>query len=592
MFLLRRFILGLLVMAIALSGCSLDQFRTSAAQVPRIVVSSLSDPSTFNPVTNAGANDVLAYIYEGLLTTNGVTGDLEPGIAESWEISDDDLTITFTLREGLQWSDGEPLTIDDVLFSFNDVVFNPKIPSSVQDIMRVGEAGAFPQVRKLDDRRLEVRSPEPFAPLLRFAGGLEILPKHKLQETITSTDSEGNPRFLAVLGTDTPLDQVVVSGPYRIVSYLPSQRIILERNPYYWRRDAAGNPQPYIQQVVMQIIQEDAASLTQFRSGSLDVEGITPDYFRLLKREEERGNFTIYEGGPALTTSFITFNLNQATRNGRPLVDPVKSRWFNTLEFRQAVAHAIDRQTMINNIYQGLGQPQNSQMYVQSPFYLSPEEGLPVYDYNLDKARELLTSAGFKRNSAGQLTDAEGNRVRFTLITNAENPTRAALGAQIKRDLGELGMQVDFEPIAFNTLIRRADDTLDWEAMILGIGGAPFEPDGGKNTWSPDGRLHMFNQSPGQGQEPIEGRVVADWEREIYRLYVQAGQEFDPAKRKELYGEAQKIAQQNLPFIYLVNPLALVAVRNKIQGIKYSAAGGPIWNLYELQLVEGERIEG
>ncbi|MDX2216950.1 MAG: ABC transporter substrate-binding protein [Oculatellaceae cyanobacterium bins.114] len=589
MVLLRRFLLGsLVVLAIALSGCSLDQFRTNAAQTPRMVVSTLSDPSTFNPVTNAGANEVLGYIYEGLLTTNGVTGDLEPGIAESWEISEDDLSIIFTLKEGLKWSDGEPLTMEDVLFTFNDIIFNDKLPSSVQDIMRVGEAGVFPQVRQLDDRRLEVRSPEPFAPLLRFAGGTEILPKHKLQESITQTDSEGNPRFLAALGTDTPPDQVVGNGPYRIVSYLPSQRIVLDRNPYYWRRDAAGNPQPYIEQVVIQIIQENEASLTQFRSGGLDVESITPDYFALLKREEERGNFTIYNGGPALSTSFITFNLNRATRNGKPLVDPIKSRWFNTLKFRQAIAHAIDRQTMINNIYQGLGVPQNSQMYLQSPFYLSPEEGLPVYDYDVEKAKQLLTEAGFETDSAGQLTDAEGNRVRFTLITNAENPTRAALGAQIKRDLAKLGMQVDFEPIAFNTLIRRADDTLDWEAMILGIGGAPFEPDGGRNTWSPEGRLHMFNQAPGQGQAPIEGRVIEDWEREIYRLYVQAGQEFEEAKRKEFYDEAQRIAQQQLPFIYLVNPLSLVAVRNKIQGIKFSAAGGPIWNLYELKLVEEE----
>jgi peptide/nickel transport system substrate-binding protein len=583
----RRLVVVLIsIVAIAMSGCSPAQFKTQAAQVPRIVVDTLSDPSTFNPVTNDSANDVLGYIYEGMLTTNGITGELEPGMAESWEISDDDLSIIFTLREGLKWSDGEPLTVDDVVFTFNEVLFNPKIPSSAQDILRIGESGAFPTVRKLDDRRIEVRSPEKFAPLLRFAGGSEILPKHILKPIVDAKDSQGNSAFMSALGTDTPPEKIVSSGPYRLVSYLPSQRLIMQRNPNYWRKDAQGNPQPYIEQVILEIVESTDASLIQFRSGSLDVEGITPDYFSLIKREEERGDFTIYNGGPALSTSFITFNLNQGKRNGRPLIDPKKTRWFNHLEFRKAVAHAIDRQTMINNIFQGLGLPQNSQMYVQSPYYLPPEKGLPVYEYDPEKAKALLKSVGFTYNAAGQLLDEEGNRVRFTLVTNAGNKIRESIGSQIKRDLSQIGMQIDLQPINFNSLIDKMDNSMDWEAMILGIGGAPFEPDGGRNTWSPDGRLHMFNQKPGEGQEPLEGRVVSDWEKEIYRLYVQGGQELDDEKRKVIYGEAQRIAQTHLPFIYLVNPLSLVAVRNKIEGVRYSAAGGSLWNIHELKITE------
>ena len=583
----RRLIVVLVsIVAIALSGCSPEQFRTQAAQVPRIVMDSLSDPSTFNPVTNDSANDVLGYIYEGMLSTNGLTGKLEPGIAESWEISDDNLSIIFTLRDGVKWSDGEFLTVDDVIFTFNDVLFNSKIPSSAQDILRIGETGAFPTIRKLDERRIEVRSPERFAPLLRFVGGSEILPKHILGPIVSARDSQGNSAFMSSLGTDTPPDKIVGSGPYHIVSYLPSQRVILERNPYYWRKDTQGNPQPYIEQIVLEIVESTDASLIQFRSGSLDVEGITPDYFSLIKREEDRGDFTIYNGGPALSTTFITFNLNQGKRKGQPLIDPIKTRWFNHLEFRKAVAHAIDRQTMINNIYQGLGLPQNSQMYVQSPYYLPPEKGLPVYEYDPAKAKELLKSVGFKYNDAGQLLDEDGNRVRFTLVTNAGNKIRESLGSQIKQDLGKIGMQIDLQPIAFNTLIDKMDNAMDWEAMILGIGGAPFEPDGGRNTWSPDGRLHLFNQKPGEGQAQIEGRVISDWEKAIYRLYVQGGQELDDAKRKVIYGEAQRIAQENLPFIYLVNPLSLVAVRNKVEGVRYSAAGGPLWNIHELKITE------
>jgi peptide/nickel transport system substrate-binding protein len=572
------------VMAIALSGCQIQNYRTQAARVPRLVDSSLTDPSTFNPVVNSSQNDTLGYIYEGLLSTNGITGALEPGIAESWTISPDQRSIVFKLREGLKWSDGQPLTVEDVVFTFNDILFNSKIPSSSQDIMRIGETGAFPSVTKLDEQRVEVRAPEPFAPLLRFAGSTEILPKHILAESVKVPNSQGKLKFMSVYGTDTPPEKLVTNGPYRVAQYIPSQRVILERNPYYWRKDNAGNPQPYIGQVVLEIVESIDASLTQFRSGGLDVEGITPTYFPLLKREEKRGKFTIYNGGPALSTSFITFNLNQATRKGKPLISPIKSRWFNKLDFRKAIAHAIDRQTIINNIYQGLGVAQDSHIYMQSPYYLSPEKGLPVYEYNPVKAKQLLQGAGFKYMPNGQLVDEDGNRVRFTLVTNAGNPIREALGSQIQQDLAKLGIQVDLQLIAFNTLINKSDNTLDWEAMILGIGGAAFEPDGGRNTWDPNGRLHMFNQSPEPGQAPIEGRVVADWERQIYQLYVQAGQRLNDEQRKVLYGKAQVLVQENLPFIYLVNPLSFVAVRNKIEGVRFSAAGGPLWNVYELKI--------
>ncbi|MEB3357327.1 MAG: ABC transporter substrate-binding protein [Synechococcales bacterium] len=571
--------------AIATSSCSLNWFRTEAAQVPRLVYSELSEPKTFNPVTSQEATVIFGLIYEGLLSENGLTGELEPALAESWEISEDQKRIEFTLREGLAWSDGEPFTVDDILFTYNDVYFNPGIPSGEADILRVGDAGAFPEVRKLDERHVEFTVPEPFAPFLRYAGGISILPKHVLEPYVTETDAEGNPRFLSTWGTDTNPENIVGNGPYRLVSYVPSQRIIFERNPHYWRRDAAGTSQPYIDRFVVQIVESTDASFLQFRSGGLDVISVSPENFALLKREEERGNFTIYEDGPRPGTNFISFNLNQGRREGKPLVDPVKSRWFNTLEFRQAIAYAINRQAMINNLYQGLGEPQHSPISVQSPYYLSPEEGLKTYDYNLDKARERLTQAGFQYASNGQLQDAEGNAVRFTLITNAGNKLREAMGAQIKQDLSKIGIQVDFQPIAFNTLVDKLSNTLDWECFLLGLTGG-VEPNSGANVWRPDGTLHSFNQAPPPDAPPLEGRIIYDWEAEIGRLYVQAAQELDEEERKALYAQTQQITQEYLPFIYLVNPLSLGAVRNRVAGVQYSALGGVLWNVQELQLTE------
>jgi peptide/nickel transport system substrate-binding protein len=582
----RRLLAGLLVgvMAIALTGCNLAQFRTEAAQVPQLLTSILSEPKTFNYLISTESPNVFGFIYEGLITENGLTGEIESALAESWEVSEDAQRVVLTLREELQWSDGEPLTADDVVFTYNDLYFNEEIPSSIRDVLRIGEAGGLPTVRKLDQRRVEVTSPEPFAPLLRNMS-LAILPAHSLRELVTTKNSEGEPLFVSALGTDTNLAEIVGSGPYQLDSYTPSQRIVFRRNPHYWRQDSQGNPQPYIERIVWQIVESTDNALVQFRSGGLDLLGLQPDYFSLLKREERRGSFTIYEGGSAPGTNFIAFNLNQATRNGVPLVDPIKSRWFNTVEFRQAIAHAIDRQSMINNTFQGLGQPQNSPISVQSPYFISSEEGLPVYDFDLEQSRELLLSAGFQYNASGQLLDAEGNRVRFTMITNSGNKVREAMGAQIKQDLSQIGIQVDFAPLAFNTLLNKLNSSLDWECYLLGLTGG-VEPNGGANVWLTDGRSHRFNQAAQPGQPPIEGRVVSEWEQQIEQLYIRGAQTVDEAERRAIYAESQIITQQYLPFIYLVNPLTLTAVRDRIQNVKFSALGGALWNIYELELAE------
>jgi peptide/nickel transport system substrate-binding protein len=570
--------------AMTVAACNPSNFKSSAAQIPQVVSSILSDPKTFNYPLNQEFPNIFGLTYEGLVDQNLLTGKVEPRLAESWQISADKLKFTFTLRPNLKWSDGKPLTADDVVFTYNDIYFNEAIPTDVRDGFRIGVSRKLPSVKKLDERRVEFTLPEPFRPFL-LNTGTNILPAHALQKYVKQKDSEGKPVFLSKWGVDTPPDEIIVNGPYKLERYDTSERIVFRRNPYYWRKDAQGNSQPYIERLVWQIVENTDNSLLQFRSGGLDTVGVTPDYFSLLKVQEKQGNFKVYGNEPGTGTNFVFFNLNKGKRNGKPLVNPIKSRWFNTVEFRQAVAYAIDRQTMINNTFRGLGRPQNSPVTVQSPYYLSPEEGLKTYNYNPEKAKLLLIKAGFKYNPQGQLLDSEGNRVRFSLLTNSGNKIREAIGAQIKQDLGKIGMQVDFTPIAWSTYTDKLSNTLDWEASLLGLTGG-LEPNDGANVWSPDGGLHAFNQKPQPGQKPIEGREVSPWEEEIGRLYIQATQEFDEAKVKQIYAKTQQITQENLPFIYLVNPLSMTAVRNRFEGIKYSALGGAFWNLYEIKITE------
>ncbi len=338
--------------------------------------------------------------------------------------------------------------------------------------------------------------------------------------------------------------------------------------------------------MVWQIVESPDTSLIQFRSGGLDVLEFPARNFSLLKREAERGKFTVYNGGPDAGSIYITFNQNKGRRNGKPIVDPIKSRWFNTKEFRQAITYAINRQAMINNALQGLGELQHSSIWVSSPYYLSPKQGLKVYDYNPQKAKELLIKAGFKYDKKGRLLDADGNRVRFTLLANSGSRTAEIVGSQMKQDLSKIGIQMDFQMIDFGALTDKIFNTFDWEAVFGATTGGGLDPNSSANFWLPDGEFHPFNQKPTAGQPPLEGREVAPWEAEIGRLYLQGAQELDEEKRKEYYYEAQRIASEYVPYIHLFTPLSLTAMRDRIQGVKYSAYGGALWNIYELKMVQ------
>ncbi|NES68350.1 MAG: ABC transporter substrate-binding protein, partial [Okeania sp. SIO2D1] len=239
-----------------------------------------------------------------------------------------------------------------------------------------------------------------------------------------------------------------------------------------------------------------------------------------------------------------------------------------------------------NNIYRGLGSPQYSPIPVTSPFYLSPEEGLKVYNYNPEKAKELLLSAGFKYNQNGELLDSEGNKVEFNLLSSAGRKVREQMATQINQDLAKIGIKVNMQFLSFNTYVERLSLSRDWEAYLGGFLGGGIEPHGGYNIWSVNGRLHTFNQGPQPGEDKIEGWKINDWEQEIDDLYIRASQVLDEEKRKEIYGQAQQIIAEELPFIYMVNPLEFEAIRNRIKGIQYTELAGGFWNLYELQISE------
>ncbi len=550
-----------------------------------------SDPKTFNYANSSSVPNIFLFSHEGLTLQNGTTGEVEPGLAEKWEYSADKKRLVFTLRPDLKWSDGQPLTADDVVFTYNEIVFNPKVPIEAKDQVRIGSKGEFPTVKKLDDRRIEFTFPEPFSPFLQTTtggrtGSVAIMPKHKLAKVIQERDKNGNSKFITHWGTDTPPDQIVVNGPYQIESYKTGQRLVFKRNPYYWRKDQNSGTLPKFDRIIWSVIENQDTQLLKFRSNDLDVMGdsrpLKAEYYALLKQEEQRGNFRVMDGGPWSGVLQFVFNLSTAKNSeGKPFVDPKKSRWFNNKAFRQAIAYSIDKERINTNIFRGVGVIQHSPISVQSPFFYSPEQGLKVYNYNPAKAKELLKSAGFQYKG-NELFDDQGHRVEFNLATNANNLVRVAIGSQVKQDLEKIGIKLNFQTMNFSVLVEKINGSRDWDTHMIGFEGG-VEPHLVANLWLTGGGSHSFNLKQQPGQPAIQDYSPKPFELEIDRLFQDGAREFDPQKRRAIYVKFQQLVQEELPLIHLVNDRAFMAVRNDIQGLNYN--GLPYWGLWNIDEV-------
>ncbi|HAC64722.1 MAG TPA: peptide ABC transporter substrate-binding protein, partial [Cyanothece sp. UBA12306] len=348
-----------------------------------------------------------------------------------------------------------------------------------------------------------------------------------------------------------------------------------------------GNSLPYIQKIVVPIIESSDNQLLRFRSGELDTISVSPQSFSLLKREEKRGKFTIYNGGPLTGISFISFNLNQGrNKQKKQFVDPIKSRWFNNLAFRQAVAYSLNRERINNNIYRGLGAIQHSVLAVQSPYYLSPEQGLKIYDYDPNKGKQILLQEGFKYNNQNQLLDENGNQVQFNILVKSEDKSRIDIAVQIQEDLQTIGIKTNLETQSLPIILQRLLARRDWECYVgaFGVPGSEVEPNLLSLFWTSKGSFHQFNQGPQPRDTAIVDWVVSDWEKQIDRLFLEGLQTLDEAKRKEIYGEFQQVVAEQLPIFCLVNSLLLQAVRDRVQNVQFSAIGGAFWNIDELKI--------
>ncbi len=533
-------------------------------------------PKTFNPFNSKdNTSSVMSSImYDGLLTTHPTTGQPIPKLAKSLEISPNGKDYTIHLRHGIKWSDGKPITADDVVFTWRDIIFAGLGDTSTRDSLVID--GELPTVRKIDKFTVVFSTPKPYAPFIRMLS-TPIAPKHVFMPAV----KKGNEFFDSFHSTNTKPQDFVTSGAFKLKEYVPAQRVVYERNPNYYEINKNDEKLPYLDKLVYLIVGDLNNEVLKFEAKELDVITLQGSKVARYKSLEPHSDFDLYNLGPNTGTMYLSMNLNDRKKDGKYYVDPIKQKWFQDLNFRKAVDYAIDRKNMVFNIANGIGAPLYTAESLNS-IYLNKK--LKPYDKDLNKSKELLKKSGFYTDKKGKLYDKDGNRVEFDLYTNAGNTEREAIGVMVKQDLEDLGMKVNFKPIEFNSLVNKLVSTFDWDMVIMGLTGSPLEPNGGKNVWLSDGRLHMFNQ-----RTPEEGKLnILPWEKEIDYMYTQGALATKFEDRKKYYDKYQEIAYEQKPFIYIYSPVIIVAIREKFKNIYPSSLSGITHNIEELYISGGE----
>jgi len=564
-----------LVTPMAENGVHGGRFRMAAS----------SGPKTFNPVmaNETSSNDVCGRLYTSLTDTDYPTGADVPLAAKSWEFSADERTVTFHLRRGMRFSDGHPLTADDVKFSF-DVYMDDSLHPAAQEALTwrdpaTGERRKF-EYSAPDSYTFALTGPRPYAMMLTSAASLRILPKHVLEQPFR----EG--RLASAYGVDTPPAQLVTSGPWRLRAYVPGEKVELERNPYWVGVDAKGQRLPYLDALVFVVTKDQNGAALKFEAGEVDaLDAVTPSDYAGLEKGQAKGGYKLYELGPSFNTNFLWFNLNPAPAGaggppGAPAAGAVKYAWFRQADFRRAVSKAIDRDALIAGPLRGFGERNWSTMTSGNPLWY--DSTITGVDDDPEGAKVLLAKLGMKdRDGDGVLEDAKGNKVGFDIITNADNPWRQEMVNLIRDDLAKVGIRATLTALDFNTLITRYRSDYQYDACLLGQGSAvPADPGMGQNVWKSSGSTHYWHVRSPKPDTPEEAKVDELMQRIVYTR--------DLAKRKADWHELIQTVNDQCWLVWLPIMELKLPVRSRFGNVSPSPMPHRIlWNSERIFLRPG-----
>jgi peptide/nickel transport system substrate-binding protein len=340
------------------------------------------------------------------------------------------------------------------------------------------------------------------------------------------------------------------------VEYSPGVRIVMERNPNFWKEDESGTGVPYVQRAIYRIVPDQNTELLLFREGTKDSYSARPeDLDQLLNAEDP--DYTVYNGGRTLGASLISFNQNPEN------LDEQKYDWFIQKEFRQAMSSMLNRERIVQQVYRGLAEPAHHFFARANPMF-NPDIQLE-YTYDPDRAVELLASIDITQDDEGIMRDSAGNPIEFEINMGAESTLGIDIANILADELDEIGITLNVRPIDWQALIERMTSTYDWDSVIIGL-GSNYWPTGGSNVWPSHGNLHLWH--------PLQEEPATEWEARIDYLYNEGKFTIDEQRRKEIYDEYQRIILEQLPVMYTVHPLSFLAVRDKWANVYYDTLNG------------------
>lgn len=506
-----------------------------------------TEARTLNPLvaTDMSSKQVLGLLNSDLIHINRLTQSTEPALAESWKISPDLREYILKIRAGIRFSDGQPFTADDVLFTFQ-VLLDKSVHSPQRDLLVL--AGKPLQVSKVGYDSVRFLLPAPYAAAERLFDSVYILPRHILRGIYKAGG----------LGKAWPLtvqpNAIAGLGPFRLRQYLPGERIRFERNPYFWKRDRRGSSLPYLDEVDSVTTGGSQGEAMRFGAGETDfADPLSPADYLSLKRYESSRHLRLLDLGPGLEFDFLFFNLN-ALQSADHALSPELQKTFHNLAFRNAVASAIDRPSLVKIAFQGRAYPLGT--FVPPGDIRWIDRAILAWPPSDGQARQFLRAAGFGWNSQGQLLFGSGRPLRFSLAYNAGNSQRELMATLIQQDLQKVGMEVNLVALESRSLLDRVFRTFDYEAAIMALAGNDTDPNSEINIWSSQGGTHLWDLTQNEAGAP--------WQKEIDRLMEAQMTTSDYRKRKLLYDRVQELVRSNLPIVTLVSPHVLVGAKDFI----------------------------
>jgi peptide/nickel transport system substrate-binding protein len=517
-----RNLLILICLAALAAGC-----RRQEAVVPQegegepacgdtLLMGSIGDASNLLPVlaSDSASSDINGLVYNGLVRYDKNL-EIEGDLAESWDISPDNLTLTFHLRKDVRWHDGAPFTAEDVLFTYRLLV-DPKVPTAYAERYRQVD-----KAEVLDPHTFRVTYRKPLATAL-ISWAFAMHPRHLLE----GQDITKSPLCSRPVGT----------GPFRFVEWRRGEKIVLEANPDYYEGC------PYLRRVVYRIIPDLSTMFLELRSGGLDYMPLTPLQFAMQTDTPAfRRWFKKYRYVDFAYT-YLGYNLR------RPM--------FQDRRVRQALTCAIDKQELVDGVLLGLGRIATGP-YKPGTWPHNPE--VRTYPHDPAKARALLAEAGWRDENGDGILEKDGKPFSFTIVTNQGNDQRIKAGEIIQRRFREVGIDVKLRVIEWASFLKEFIDPGNFDAMILGW-NIPPDPDG-YNVW------HSSKTAPG------ELNFVHFRNAEVDRLLEEGRRTLDQQERKKIYDRFQEILAEEQPYTFLYVPDALPAVASRVRGIEPAPSG-------------------